>query len=233
MYSCHTCCTTEWMPCAPPCLTLHQFVFFFVFFGTLKVVPLQFPTFRESFPPLSGSPGVLDSATASGIIKALLQNIWHRSTSCRILQAMHLGNDRSGNVCQFSTAGSNGSSISLPKWPAFTLRLYVILFVPVRVKLTVIQLTNSTPWGSGDRDYTGPESLALSLFSHFSVSRKALIFYLFCEILCAISLTCCKVMMTLIFIMLFTIFCLCCTKKDAKFLKWKSKISKTHITEKI
>lgn len=167
------------------------------FFGTLKVVPLQFPTFRESFPPLSGSPGVLDSATAFGIIKALLQNIWHRSTSCHILQAMHLGNDRSGNVCQFSTAGSNGSSILLPKWPAFTLRLYVILFVPVRVKLTVIQLTNSTPWGSGDRDYTGPESMALSLFSHFSVSRKALVFYLFCEILCAISLTCCKVMMTL------------------------------------
>lgn len=195
-YSCHTCWTAEWMPCAPPCLTLHQF-FFFPFFGTLKVVPLQFPTFRESFPPLSGSPGVLDSATALGIIKALLQNIWHRSTSCHILQAMHLGNDRSGNVCQFSTAGSNGSSISLPKWPAFTLRLYVILFVPVRVKLTVIQLTNSTPWGSGDRDYTGPESMALSLFSLFSVSRKALIFYLFCEILCAISLTCCKVMMTL------------------------------------
>lgn len=80
---------------------------------TMKVVS----NFSKSF-----TPGVHDSAAALGIIKALVWNIWHRSTSCRILQDMHPG-VCSGNVCQFNTAGSNGSSILLPKWPAFTLKL--------------------------------------------------------------------------------------------------------------
>lgn len=46
-----------------------------------------------------------------------------KEPSHHILQAMQPGSDRSGNVCRFSAAGSNGSSISLLKWPAFTLKL--------------------------------------------------------------------------------------------------------------
>lgn len=42
----------------------------------------------------------------------------------RILPAMQRPTaDRRGNVCQFNTAGSNGSSISLPKRPAFSPKL--------------------------------------------------------------------------------------------------------------
>lgn len=196
------------------------------------MVPLQFPTFRESFPPLSGSPGVLDSATALGIIKALLQNIWHRSTSCHILQAMHLGNDRSGNVCQFSTASSNGSSILLPKWPAFTLRLYVILFVPVRVKLTVIQLTNSTHEDQG----TGiiqDQRVWHSLFSPTSVWAGRLSFFI-CFVRFFVRFLWPAVKWWwLYFYHVIHSFCLCCAKKDAKFLTLNSKISRTDLNEKI
>lgn len=43
----------------------------------------------KCFPPLPGSPGNLVSSAASGIIKALVQNIWHGSTFCHALQAVH------------------------------------------------------------------------------------------------------------------------------------------------
>lgn len=55
---------------------------------------------------------------------------------------------RRGNVCQFNAAGSNGSSILLPKRPAFALKLISDVSFPgscQRCKLTVIQLTNWTP----------------------------------------------------------------------------------------
>ena len=124
MYSCVTCCTTHRRRCPvlhPASLTTRGFL------RTLKVVLLQFPTFRKA-PPLSPSPlGFLTAVQLWASSEPFWENLWHRSTSCRILQAMHPCNDRSGNVCQFSTAGINGSSISLPKWPAFTLRLISVM----------------------------------------------------------------------------------------------------------
>lgn len=64
---------------------------------------------------------------------------------------------RRGNVCQFNAAGSNGSSILLPKRPAFALKLISDVSFPgscQRCKLTVIQLTNRTPQYRGFQNYT-------------------------------------------------------------------------------
>lgn len=74
----------------------------------------------SSFPPPSGLPGVPDSAEASGIIRASLDNV---STLKELTGAFFPsdaapGDDRRGNVCRFNAAGSNGSSISLRQRPA-------------------------------------------------------------------------------------------------------------------
>lgn len=190
-YPCHICCTAEWMPCAPPCLTLHQFFFS----GPWKWFPFNFRPFGKAshlcLAPLGFLTAPQPWASSKRFCKISDIEAPH-AIFCRLCTSAMIALEMSASLALQVVMGV---PFCFPN--AFTLRLYVILFVPVRVKLTVIQLTNSTPWGSGDRDYTGPESMALSLFSHFSVSRKALVFYLFCEILCAISLTCCKVMMTL------------------------------------
>lgn len=113
--------------------SLPDVVFLGVFF---KSSSSAISDLSKSFPPQSGFPGVLDSGAVLGIIKI---SDTERS-SRHILQAMQPGNNRSGNVCQFSAAGSNGSNLYSKAY-----FLYVILLVPVRGKLTVIRLTNGAP----------------------------------------------------------------------------------------
>lgn len=97
-----------------------------------------------------------------------------RARKC-ILPAMQRPTaDRRGNVCQFNAAGSNGSSISLPKRPAFALKLISGVSFPgscQRCKLTVIQLTNRTPRYRGCR-ITLTAALHCSIFLNLLLQKS-------------------------------------------------------------